>query len=67
MAKVSAPYIGKQGKVELDATIFGEPFHMALVHEAVRAELAARRRGTSSTRTRGEVSMTGAKAFRQKG
>jgi large subunit ribosomal protein L4 len=40
---------------------------MALVHETVRAELAARRRGTASTRTRGEVAMTGAKAFRQKG
>jgi large subunit ribosomal protein L4 len=33
----------------------------------VRAELNARRRGTSSTKTRGEVAMTGAKAFRQKG
>ncbi len=67
MAKVNAPYIGKTGKADLDEKIFGEPFHMALVHEAVRAELAARRRGTASTRTRGEVAMTGAKAFRQKG
>src|ERR671939_562316 len=67
MAKPTAPYIGKTGKVDLDETIFGEPFHMALVHETVRAELAARRRGTASTRTRGEVAMTGAKAFRQKG
>ena len=31
------------------------------------AELNARRRGTASTLTRGEVSMTGAKAWRQKG
>ena len=67
MAKVSAPYIGKTGKVDLDQAVFGEPFHMALVHETVRAEQAARRRGTASTRTRGEVAMTGAKAFRQKG
>jgi large subunit ribosomal protein L4 len=67
MAKPSAPYIGKTGKVELDAAVFGEPFHMALVHEAVRAEQNAKRRGTASTRTRGEVAMTGAKAFRQKG
>jgi large subunit ribosomal protein L4 len=37
------------------------------VHEAVRAELAAQRRGTASTQTRAEVSMTGAKAWRQKG
>ena len=67
MAKPTAPYIGKSGKADLDATVFGEPFHMALVHEAVRAEMNARRRGTASTRTRGEVAMTGAKAFRQKG
>src|ERR671932_346558 len=67
MAKVSAPYIGKQGKVDLDEAVFGEPFHMALVHETVRAELGARRRGTASTLTRGEVAMTGAKAWRQKG
>src|SRR5215210_2102592 len=67
MAKPTAPYIGKSGKVDLDAAVFGEPFHMALVHEAVRAEMNARRRGTASTRTRGEVAMTGAKAFRQKG
>ena len=40
---------------------------MALVHETVTAELNARRQGTSSTKTRGEVAMTGAKAFRQKG
>lgn len=63
----SAPYIGKTGKVALDESVFGEPFHMALVHEAVRAELNARRRGSASTKTRAEVAMTGAKAFRQKG
>jgi large subunit ribosomal protein L4 len=67
MAAPTAPYIGKTGKANLDAAVFGEPFHMALVHEAVRAELNAKRRGTASTRTRGEVDMTGAKAFRQKG
>jgi large subunit ribosomal protein L4 len=67
MAKPTAPYIGKTGKVDLDDAVFGEPFHMALVHEAVRAELNARRRGTASTLTRAEVAMTGAKAFRQKG
>jgi large subunit ribosomal protein L4 len=63
----SAPLIGKQGKLALDADLFGERFHGPLVHEAVRAELAARRRGTASTKTRAEVSMTGAKAWRQKG
>jgi large subunit ribosomal protein L4 len=63
----SAPFIGKSGSVELDEGVFGESFHGPLVHETVRAELAARRAGTSSTKTRGEVSMTGAKAWRQKG
>src|SRR3954470_3363735 len=63
----SAPYLGKDGSVDLDDEIFGEDFHMALVHETVRAELNARRQGTQSAKTRGEVKMTGAKAFRQKG
>jgi large subunit ribosomal protein L4 len=65
MAK--APYLGKSGTVDLDDDVFGEDFHMPLVHETVRAELNARRRGTQSAKTRGEVKMTGAKAFRQKG
>jgi large subunit ribosomal protein L4 len=68
MAKPTAAVLGqKTGKAELDEAVFGQPFHMSLVHETVRAELNARRRGTSSTLTRGEVDMTGAKAFRQKG
>ncbi|MEX2195338.1 MAG: 50S ribosomal protein L4 [Thermoleophilaceae bacterium] len=67
MAKLSAPYIGKTGKVDLDDAVFGERFHMSLVHEAATAELNARRQGSSSTKTRGEVAMTGAKAWRQKG
>ena len=40
---------------------------MALVHETVRAELNARRRGTASTLTRGQVRGGGAKPWRQKG
>jgi large subunit ribosomal protein L4 len=63
----SVPYLGKSGTVDLDDAVFGEEFHMSLVHETVRAELNARRRGTQSAKTRGEVKMTGAKAFRQKG
>ena len=64
----SAKYIGGgSGTLDLDDAVFGERFHGPIVHEAVRAELAARRRGTASTQTRGEVSMTGAKAWRQKG
>ena len=64
----TAKYIGGgTGTLALDDAIFGERFHGPLVHEAVRAELRARRGGNSSTLTRGEVSMTGAKAWRQKG
>ena len=62
-----APYIGKSGKVDLDEAVFGEELHMSLLHETVRAELNARRAGTASTKTRAEIAMTGAKAFRQKG
>jgi len=62
-----ATVLGKSGKAALPAELFGEPFHQSLVHEAARADLAARRRGTASTLTRGEVSFTTAKAWRQKG
>src|ERR687891_9079 len=64
---VKAPVLGKQSKADLPKALFSEPFHEALVHEAARADLAARRRGTHSSLTRGEVAMTTAKAWRQKG
>lgn len=67
MAAPQAPYIGRSGSVELDPLVFGERFNEPLVHRSVRAELGARRRGTASTLTRAEVSMTGTKAWRQKG
>jgi large subunit ribosomal protein L4 len=68
MAAPQISYIGKKtGKVTLDETVFGASFHESLIHRAVIAELAAKRKGTASTLTRGEVSMTGAKAWRQKG
>jgi large subunit ribosomal protein L4 len=53
--------------VTLDPGTFEARFNMPLVHESVRAELAARRRGTASTKTRGEVSGGGSKPWRQKG
>jgi large subunit ribosomal protein L4 len=64
---VKAPVLGKTTKADLPKELFAEPFHHSLVHEAAQADLAARRRGTASTLTRGEVSMTTAKAWRQKG
>jgi large subunit ribosomal protein L4 len=66
-APAKAPVLGKTTKADLPAGVFGEAFHESLVHEAARADLAARRRGTASTLGRGEVSMTTAKAWRQKG
>ncbi|HZU60694.1 MAG TPA: 50S ribosomal protein L4 [Solirubrobacteraceae bacterium] len=65
-AAVKAPKLGG-GSVNLDAGAFSARFNMAVVHETVRAELAARRRGTASTKTRGQVSGGGAKPWRQKG
>jgi large subunit ribosomal protein L4 len=68
MAAPKAPWIGsKKAQVSLDEAVFGQRFHEPVVHETVRAELAARRRGTASTLTRAEITMTGAKAWRQKG
>ena len=64
---VRAPVLGKTSKADLPAAVFGEEFHESLVHETARADLAARRRGTASALGRGEVSMTTAKAWRQKG
>jgi large subunit ribosomal protein L4 len=65
MAK--APVLGGTEKVDLDDVAFGARFNGPLVHESVRAELNARRRGTASTKTRGLVSGGGAKPWRQKG
>jgi large subunit ribosomal protein L4 len=55
------------GTVDLDAKAFGAQFNMAIVHETVRAEQAARRRGTHATKTRGNVRGGGAKPWKQKG
>ena len=66
MADRSAPVLGG-GTVTLDEATFEARFNMPLVHETVRAELNARRRGTASTLTRGKVSGGGATPWRQKG
>jgi large subunit ribosomal protein L4 len=65
----TAPKVGAgaSGTHTLDATAFGAEFNMALVHETVRAELNARRQGTASSKTRGQVRGGGAKPWRQKG
>jgi large subunit ribosomal protein L4 len=66
-----APMLGASGssptKVKLDESAFSARFAGSLVHQSVRAEQAARRRGTAATKTRGLVSGGGAKPWRQKG
>jgi large subunit ribosomal protein L4 len=63
----SAPILGSTKQLTLDDEVFGAAFNGPLVHEVVLAELAARRQGTHSTKTRGMVRGGGAKPFRQKG
>jgi len=59
---------GKElGTVELPEVLFNAPVNEALMHQAVTAQLAGRRLGTSDTKTRGEVRGGGAKPYRQKG
>src|SRR5436305_15103814 len=62
-----APALAGGGAVTLDADVFETPFNGPLVHEVVVAELAARRRGTHATKTRGMVSGGSSKPWRQKG
>jgi len=59
---------GKElGTVELEPTIFGIEPNMAVMHQVVKAQLAAKRSGTQSTKTRKEVRGGGKKPFNQKG
>ena len=55
------------GTVELDDAIFGIEPNVPVMHQVVTAQLAARRSGTQSTRTRAEVAGGGAKPWKQKG
>ena len=55
------------GTVELDDYTFGIQPNVPVMHQVVTAQLAARRSGTQSTKTRSEVAGGGAKPYRQKG
>jgi large subunit ribosomal protein L4 len=55
------------GSVELPAELFDVEPNIALMHQVVTAQLAAKRQGTHSTKTRAEVSGGGKKPYRQKG
>lgn len=55
------------GSVDLPAEIFDREASIALMHQVVNAQLAAKRQGTHKTKTRGEVRGGGRKPYRQKG
>lgn len=55
------------GDVELLDAVFGAPLNEALIHAAVRNYQANARQGTSATKTRGNVSGSGRKLWKQKG
>lgn len=55
------------GEVELSDVVFGAPLNEPLIHAAVRNYMANARRGTSATKTRGDVSGAGRKLWKQKG
>lgn len=57
----------KAGSVELPEEIFGVQVNVPVMHRVVRAQLAAARAGTHSTKTRAEVRGGGRKPWRQKG
>ncbi len=67
--KISVKNLGNKvlREIEVPEEIFGYPYKEHLIHTAVRAYLAARRRGTHKTKTRNEVSGAGKKLWRQKG
>ena len=64
---VHTPAGKKDGSVELPAELFDVEPNIALMHQVVTAQLAAKRQGTHSTKTRAEVSGGGKKPYRQKG
>lgn len=55
------------GDIELLDAIFGVELNESLIHAAIRNYLANRRQGTSATKTRGNVSGSGRKLWKQKG
>ena len=64
---VQTPAGTKDGSIELPAELFDVEPNIALMHQVVTAQLAAKRQGTHATKTRGQVSGGGKKPYRQKG
>src|ERR1700674_3320047 len=55
------------GEIEVAGAVFGRTGDKSLLHEAVKMQMANRRSGTASTKTRGFISGGGKKPWRQKG
>jgi large subunit ribosomal protein L4 len=55
------------GQLDLKEEVFGAPLNEALIYDAVKGFLANQRQGTVATKTRGKVSGSGKKLWRQKG
>jgi len=53
-------------QIELNQAIFALPFNEAVVHQAMTRQLASKRQGTASTKTRGEVTGSTRKLYPQK-
>ena len=64
---VKTPAGKKDGSVELPSALFDVEPNIALMHQVVNAQLAAKRQGTHATKTRAMVSGGGKKPYRQKG
>jgi len=67
VAKIYSLTNQEVGEIELNEQVFGAPVNKHLMWEAVNHFLAAGRAGTASTKTRGEVSGSGRKLWKQKG
>jgi large subunit ribosomal protein L4 len=65
--KVKTQIGAESGSVQLDDSVFGIEPNVPVMHQVVTAQLAARRAGTHSTKTRAEVRGGGAKPWKQKG
>ena len=57
----------KVAEVDLNDAVFGAEVNEAVIYDVVKMQLASKRSGTSSTKTRSDVSGGGKKPWRQKG
>ena len=57
----------KVSEVELPDEIFSIPVKISVLHEVVRSQLVSKREGTAASKTRGMISGSTKKLFRQKG